>query len=93
MVANRRLERHPGVEQRFVRLLELGAIVSGGMAVVDVVAEHEDQVERELLPPHDHLLRHGVLRFVAAPRVTDDCKPDRTGLLRQRQLARRRLED
>ena len=83
MVAERRVELHSGIEQRLVWAFELGDEVGGALATVQVVAEHDGEVERELLPRLHHLLGHLVLLVFACAVVAHGHEFHRVGLVRQ----------
>src|SRR6185436_5662255 len=94
VVADRGVELHPAVEQRLVRELEALAVELGGAAVVDVVAEHDDEVVVEDLPEGLHLRRDFVLRLVAAARVADRGEANRSRFSREgKKLGRRASRD
>ncbi len=71
MVAERGVELDAHVEQRFVRLRELLDEVLRSLPAVDVVAEHDDPVERELRVEPRHLIRDVILRRIARPGIAD----------------------
>src|SRR5438552_11467836 len=47
VVAQRRIEFDSRVKQRLVRILELPPEVRGAFASVDIVSQHEDEIERD----------------------------------------------
>jgi hypothetical protein len=67
VIPNRGVKCDAGIEQRAVRLFELGDVILRRVGRIDVVPEHHDEVEGELRAPRDHLPRDLVLRLVAAP--------------------------
>src|SRR5947207_6224691 len=49
MIAERRVELHARIQQRFVRQLELSEEIVRRLPAVDVVAQHQDDLEVDLL--------------------------------------------
>jgi hypothetical protein len=92
VVPERGMELDAGLPQRAVGLLELRAVVGGRVRVVDVVAQHHDEVEWEALAPGDHLLSDRVLCLIAAARVADGGETHRPVAQRQGQRARRNVD-
>jgi hypothetical protein len=90
VVADRRVELDTIVEERLVRQLESIPVVLGGAAVVDVVAEHHDEIVREHFPVGLHLRRDFVLRRIAAAGVPDGREPYRPRFSREREKVGRR---
>ena len=90
VVADGGVERDALIEQRTIRRFELGLEIVRAIGGIDVVTEHDHEIEWKLLPPGRHLLRDLVLRLIATPRVANDREANRAGLQRQRELAIRR---
>ena len=76
-------ERHPGIEQRPIRSRELVLEIRRSLWTVEVVAQHQHQVERERLVDASHLTGHVELRLLAGAVVTDDGKLQRLGVIRE----------
>src|SRR5262245_33639981 len=72
VIAERGVEFDSGLEQVLVRLLEAGFDQSLLAFLVDVVAEHERELEGRLFAMPDHLAGHGELRLIAGAGVADD---------------------
>ena len=80
------MKRDAGLQQIAVGLVELPMVIVWRVRTVDVVAEHDDELEREPLAPGDHLPRDLDLRIVAAPRIADRGEADRPGAKRHDDL-------
>jgi hypothetical protein len=61
VIAEAGAEDHSGVEERLVGGLELARHLRGGVRPVDVVADHDHEIEGELVVDGGHLRRHLVL--------------------------------
>ena len=88
VVAERRVELDSGVEQRAVGLLELPAVVAWIVAPVDVVSQHEHELEWEIRPPLRQQARDVVLARLAGAAVADHRESQRPLLQRQRERCR-----
>ena len=86
MIAERGVELDAGAQQGLVRLLELPHEILRTVAAVHVVADHEDELERESRVPGGQLLGHVTLMLVAGAGIADDRELHRLGLRRQRQV-------
>ena len=76
VIAERRVEHDPCVDQRLVRPFEARGVVLGRAGRVDVVAEHQDEAEVERFPPPRHLIGGVVLRAIAAAGVAHHRKSE-----------------
>src|SRR5262249_52703835 len=76
VVAQRGVELHTGLEQVFVRLFEARFDVFRLAFCVDVVAEHDRELEGRLFALPKHLAGDGELRLVARAGVADDGEGD-----------------
>ena len=85
VVADGRLELHPRVQQRLVRSLELVHEIRRSLRPVEVIAEHQDEIERKLLSGPHHPIGDFVLGRTARSVVTDDRELDRSRPVRQRR--------
>src|SRR5581483_7545834 len=72
MVAERSVKLYSGVEQGLVGELKFPGEVGGRVAAINVVAEHNDEIEIDGLAKCFHLLRDFVLFFFASAAVADD---------------------
>src|SRR5688572_22726861 len=92
VVAERRVERDVGVEQRLIRRLELLPEVPRVLNAVDVVAGHDHEIVLEPGAPGDQLLANRFLRTAARTRITNHGELDGPLLVRKPQLLRRHRE-
>ena len=76
MVAERGVERHAGLQQRRVGLLELVHEVRGCLTAVQVVADHDHELERKPCPCVGEPRADFVLRRLAGAVVADDGEPN-----------------
>ena len=83
VVAEDGMEHDPGVEERLVGRLELLRHLRRGVRPVDVVAEQDHEIERELVVERGHLLRHVGPPLRVPPHVADHRKSDGAVLPRQ----------
>ena len=74
VIAEDRVELYAGVQQRLVRLFELAAVVRGGLAAVDVVPHHQDEIERVLLARFRQQPADRVLPVASGPAISDQAK-------------------
>ena len=91
VVAERGVELHAIIEQRLVRLLELVDVVDRPLAAIQVVAQHDRELERELGARLNDLRRDVVLIAIARPAVADDEELHRVRVVGQRGPGCRRL--
>ena len=91
MVAERGVELHAIIEQRLVRLLEFVDVVDLPLAAIQVVAQHDRELERKPRARLHDFLRHVVLIAVARSAVADDQKLHRVRVVGERGLECRRL--
>ena len=80
MIAQRRVETDAGLEQRSIRPFELVDEIIRVLPTVEVVAEHDHELERKRRAGRSHLLADVELRLRAAAVVADDGKLQRVGL-------------
>ena len=85
VVADGRVELHAVVQQRLVGQLESIPVVLRRPAVVDVVAEHDDEVVGEHFVEGLHLRRDFVLRLITAAGIADGGEADRAWFSRKRE--------
>src|SRR6266851_3667699 len=86
VVAQARVELHPGVEQGPIRALELLDEIGRLLAAVHVVAQHDDHVECEDAMPQVHLTGDIVLGLLAGPIVADRSELQRDWSVGDREL-------
>jgi hypothetical protein len=67
VVADRGVKAHACIQQRLVGFLEFLLEIVRLSRRIEVVAEHDDEVERELRAPRDHLVGNFLLCLIAAP--------------------------
>ena len=82
------IEFHASVEQRFVRAFELFVKPKRGIRSVNIVSQHEDELEGELLTVPHHLLGHFILFPVTCSIITHDGKANRVGPERKEEFLR-----
>src|SRR6185437_4604773 len=83
MIPQRGVELHAGVKQGLIGFFKLLRKIPGGMAAINVVAEHDHEIKLHGLPVGLHLTRHFILIAVTCAAVSDNGKPH--GVLQQRQ--------
>ena len=88
MVAERGIESDAGVEQRLVGQLKLVRKVLRPLGAVDVVADHQHELEVDALTRLLELRADLVLGFFAGAGVADDREADRILFERKRGLLR-----
>src|SRR5687768_1569101 len=86
VIAERRVELHAAVDQRLVRDRELLLIVARTFPPIQVVARHQDELERKLRTPVDHLPGDSILSLAGLSAVADDGELDRVRFVRQSQV-------
>src|SRR4029077_5547041 len=89
MIAERGVERDARVEQRLVRLRELLVEVRRTLPTVDVVAEHNRHVERELRAEPGHLVGDVKLLAIAGAAVAHGHELQRSRSVGKGELLRR----
>ena len=87
VIAEDGMEHDACIEQRFIGCLELGPHVLGAIGPVDVVAEHEHEVEGELVVGDGHPLRHLVLLSRVPPCIAHHRESDGAVLAGQSECA------
>ena len=80
MVAQRGIELHSRIQQRFIGQLEFLREIFWMMGSVNVITQHDDEVEAHLLTVGFHFLCHLILVAVAGSTVADYSKTDRLRL-------------
>src|SRR5688572_19657416 len=86
VIAERGIELHAPVDQRLVRNRELLLVVLWLLRPVQVVPGHQDELERKLRTPVDHLPRDSILSLAGLSAVADDGELDRVRFVRQSQF-------
>src|SRR5688500_5755434 len=86
MVADRGVEGDAGIEQWLVGSLETLLVVGRCVVIVDIVAQHHDELERESNAPGIQLRGGLVLPLVASSGITDHGESDRAWFSGQGQL-------
>ena len=79
VIPQRRIEFDARVQQGLVRRLELLLKILGAAAAVEVVSEHDHEIEGKSLPDAGHLLGYLILRLLTGSHVTDGGEADRIG--------------
>ncbi len=90
MISQRGVELHARIEQRLIRILELLLHGARALAAVDVIAQHDHEIEAGLFAVSFHLLPDVILRLFACSVVSDDRKAKRSLFERETDLLRRR---
>ena len=71
VVAEGRIKLHPRIDQRLIRDLKLFLHIKRALTPVDVVSEHDYEIEREFFVEAQHRLRNFVLRWFPCAIVPD----------------------
>src|SRR5207244_8708917 len=74
VIPKRGVELYPGIEQRFVRQFELTDEILGAVPAVDVVTQHDHEIESNKFAVCFHLLSNLILGAAARPAVSYDRK-------------------
>src|ERR1700747_1878146 len=77
VIPQRRVEFDACVQQGLVMYPELLFKILGAAAAVDVVSEHDHEIEGKSLPDAGHLLGHLILRLFTGSHVADGGEADR----------------
>lgn len=83
MIAESRLEFDSDVQQELVRPFELHDEVGWPLRTIKVIANHQNQIERELLSDSHHLVSYLILRRIASAVISDYRKLHRPGIIRE----------
>src|SRR5579885_1173432 len=81
VIAERGVELHAGVQQSGIRILEFSFEIRGRLAAVEIVAEHDHEVEWKFFVASRHLIGDIILGFLAGSIVADDREPNRSPFL------------
>ena len=79
VIPQRRVEFDACVQQGLIRHLELLFKILGAAAAVDVVSEHDHEIEGKSLPDAGHLLGYLILRLFTGSHVAYGGEADRIG--------------
>src|SRR5688572_22231145 len=83
MVAERGIELYAGIEQWFIRDLKLLLEVARVLAAIEVVAQHDSEVEGIACAPRRQLIGDGELVPIAGACVADHGELDRARFVRE----------
>ena len=86
MVAERCVELHTRVQQGFIREFELAREILRPITSVNVISEHDHEIETDSLPVCLHLPGDLILFVVPGPTVSNYSKANRLRLERQLQV-------
>src|SRR5262249_2509062 len=84
VVAERSVKLHPGLEQIFIGGFKLALEVLWLPTAVNVIPQHEDEIDRRLSPVINHPLGNGVLSFTAIATIADGREDERFGVVLSR---------